>query len=37
MQRDHSNMSQHFSLTISKTEAEKLINQFNPKSNDGNK
>ena len=35
-QVDHSNVSQHFSLTISKSEADKLINQFNPKGNVGN-
>lgn len=35
-QQDHSDISQHFSLTISKTEADKLINKFNPKGNTGN-
>jgi len=35
-QIDHTNTSQHFSFTMSKSEAEKLINQYNPKGNAGN-
>ena len=35
-QIDHTNQSQYFSFTMSKTEAEKLCDQYNPKGNEGN-
>jgi hypothetical protein len=36
VQRDHSNISQHFSFTMSTSEAQKIINRFNPPGNIGN-
>lgn len=33
LQNDHSNISQYFSFTMSKTEADKLIKRFSPAEN----